>query len=872
MTCAVSLAAGCSGRHLITNKTYLNIVDSAFKERRFLYSAREDQLTKVLGEKLDNSQSDAIRFLYAFMPLSDLADYSGDFFLENSNIALDTRNNTSWGSSIPEEIFLHYVLPCRINNENLDSFRIKYHFELSERIKGLEMGAAALEINHWCHEKVTYQPSDIRTSGPLSTILSARGRCGEESTLTVSALRAAGIPARQVYTPRWAHTDDNHAWVEAWINGEWHYMGACEPEPVLDRGWFTEPVRRAMLVHTRSFGAPYGNENYINKYKCFTEVNVLSTYAVTKRIYVKVHDKEGMPVRDAKVEFQLYNYAEFYPIATVPSDENGICSFETGFGDLLVWARKGNDFNFSKISVSETDTLTLILEAGAFADRSINLDLSVPPVMTPYPGPSEDLIRKNAERVNTENQIRQSYIGSWINPADAAVFAMKINADSSRTAEIIKKGMGNYRNIMMFLEQTPLADRELALTLLGVLAEKDLRDTKVQVLNDHFGNLVNPLNLDKKGELFVNYVLNPRVSNEMLIAYREYLKNSLPADLSLKAINNPELIVDYVNRSIKIADNENYYKTPLTPRGTDELKVTDSKSRSVYFVSVCRSLGIPARLEPGSNTPQYYFNHDWNDVYFSDEKKPETAKGFLKVFSSETDPVPEYYIHFTLARFEDGRYNTLEYDDNKKVTEFKDELRLTPGHYMLVTGNRLNDSRILANISFFDLAPEQHLSLEIKPRKETQRPEISGSLDMPLIDHINLGPASRKSFKTEKGMVLAWIEPEKEPTKHLLNDLPLLKTELDSWGGCFLFLLTGSGKDEAVFNLPDYKGLPACSVSGFDTNMEILKGTGLTESGTGISYPFVILIDKKGNILYKSSGYRIGIGQEILKNIRFLQN
>ena len=31
-------------------------------------------------------------------------------------------------------------------------------------------------------------------------------------------------------------------------------MGACEPEPVLDRGWFTAAASRAMLVHSRIFG------------------------------------------------------------------------------------------------------------------------------------------------------------------------------------------------------------------------------------------------------------------------------------------------------------------------------------------------------------------------------------------------------------------------------------------------------------------------------------------------------------------------------------------------------------------------------------------------------------------------------------------
>ena len=98
-------------------------------------------------------------------------------------------DESPWGKDIPEDIFLHYVLPCRVNNENLDSFRIVYYDEIMSRVKDKDMIDAALEINHWCHEKVTYQPADIRTSAPMSTILSARGRCGEESTFTVAALQ-----------------------------------------------------------------------------------------------------------------------------------------------------------------------------------------------------------------------------------------------------------------------------------------------------------------------------------------------------------------------------------------------------------------------------------------------------------------------------------------------------------------------------------------------------------------------------------------------------------------------------------------------------------------------------------------------------------
>ena len=94
-----------------------------------------------------------------------------------------------------------FVLPLRVNNESLDSSRVVFQRELMPRIEGLSMEEAILEVNHWCHEKVTYQPSDARTSSPLNLVKNALGRCGEQSTFCVAALRSVGIPARQVLPP-----------------------------------------------------------------------------------------------------------------------------------------------------------------------------------------------------------------------------------------------------------------------------------------------------------------------------------------------------------------------------------------------------------------------------------------------------------------------------------------------------------------------------------------------------------------------------------------------------------------------------------------------------------------------------------------------
>lgn len=214
----------------------------------------------VFRQQLTQEERDALTFFYAYMSVGDITDYSGDFYLENVRSSLSTRKETTWGKTIPDDIFSHFVLPVRINNENLDRARMIFHDELMPRLKGLSMHDAVLEVNHWCHEKVNYQPADARTSAPLATVKTAYGRCGEESTFLVAALRSVGIPARQVYTPRWAHTDDNHAWVEAWVDGEWHFLGACEPEPVLDLGWFNAPASRGMLMHTKVFSYYQGQK------------------------------------------------------------------------------------------------------------------------------------------------------------------------------------------------------------------------------------------------------------------------------------------------------------------------------------------------------------------------------------------------------------------------------------------------------------------------------------------------------------------------------------------------------------------------------------------------------------------------------------
>ena len=215
--------------------------------------------------------------------------------------------------------------------------------------------------------------------------------------------------------------------------------------------------------------------------------------------------------------------------------------------------------------------------------------------------------------------------------------------------------------------------------------------------------------------------------------------------------------------------------------------------------------------------------------------------------------MPEYYIHFTLARFENGRYNTLEYDYNKKITDFKDELALSPGSYMLVTGNRLTGSRILSSLSFFDLSDGEHKTVEVKIRKDITGNKILGKIDLKSIISLFDTPGVTREKILEKGVVILWIEPDKEPTKHIFNDLPHLKSELDEWGGYFLFLTDPALKWEGFKN-EELKSLPANLFCGYDN--KLLYSDFKSFDPSGIRLPFVVVADREGIlcILHQATG------------------
>lgn len=818
-----------------------------------------------------NETDSLIEFLYKGMPLPDKAMYDRDFYRQNVELSLKARNEMPWGKTVPEREFRHFVLPVRVNNENLDMSRQVFYDELKDRVKNLSMEDAILEINHWCHEKATYQPSDARTSSPLSTVSQAIGRCGEESTFTVAALRAMGIPARQVYTPRWAHTDDNHAWVEAWANGKWYFLGACEPEPILNLAWFNSPASRGMLMHTNVFGVYDGPEEAVAHSPYYTVINVTENYAPVAPVTVQVLNSDRTPAKDVVVKFCLYNYAEYYPLAQKQTDDNGNASLNTGKGDLVIWASDGKQFGLAK--GNSTSPVTIVLDKDASYSGSMQFDLIPPPASASLPKPTEAQALENDKRKSYEDSIRHAYMATFANEATARELAGNLSLDPEKTVKGLTEARGNHKTITDFLTSVPANQREKALSLLLAISEKDRRDVAPEVLYDH---IATP-ETRKYEKLYVDYILNPRIENENLTPYKEYFRSMIPESERAAYSSNPDKWVELIKSRIKIQPNDNPKQLRMSPRSVWESGTADPLSAAICFVAGARSCGIPARIDAVTGKPQYALEtSEWVDVKLDNAALPSVSPtGNIKASEILLSTVkePKYYNHFSISKIDGGFPRQLEYDEGTTLEDFlNNHSTLEEGQYMLVTGQRLANGGVLAQTEFFTVKHGETTEIPFVFRHDDNAVQVIGSLNSENIYH-DLETKADKSILSTTGRgyyVIGLIQPNHEPTSHALNDISALKSDFEKWGKKIVLLF----KDEneaSRFNKSTFKNLPENVIFGIDKDGVVASELAASLNLTEVEKPLFVIADTFNRVVYMNSGYTIGLGEALMSVINRLE-
>ena len=141
-TVLLFLLTACGESHFMTDASYRERVEQDFQDKKALIA--QDDLFAIVNTELTSYEREALEFLYAYMPLADITDYSGEFHLMNVRASQRAAAEMPWGDQIPDELFRHFVLPVRVNNENLDDSRRVFYGELKDRVKHLSMKDAIL--------------------------------------------------------------------------------------------------------------------------------------------------------------------------------------------------------------------------------------------------------------------------------------------------------------------------------------------------------------------------------------------------------------------------------------------------------------------------------------------------------------------------------------------------------------------------------------------------------------------------------------------------------------------------------------------------------------------------------------------------------
>lgn len=765
-------------------------------------------------------------FLYEYMPLPDRLAHDEDWWRENVRKTLEVRNRMAW--DVPEREFRHFVLPLRVNNEFLDDFRLVYADSLCARVEGMTMEEAAIEINHWCHEYVTYRPSDARTSSPLATMRAGLGRCGEESVFAVAAMRAAGIPARQVYTPRWAHTDDNHAWIEVFVDGNWHFMGACEPEPVLDLAWFNAPVSRAMLLHTRVFGDYHGDEDVISRNQCYTEINVIKNYVPSRRNVVTVLDTEGRPVVGANVKFQIYNYAEFYTVASYISDSKGQASLDTGLGDLVILATSGDSFGMTLAGANSPSSVSdgNVLETKLVLDRkfgdSFVLDFDIdPPVEQALPSTAtEEQTAANAVRLAREDEIR--------------------NARPHGNAAVLDA----FRSI--HADAAPLAE-----AIINSLSVKDLNDVTMDVLEDAYAHC---------GERFDPNIDAPRVEYEALLPYMMEIGQGL-------SLSGPREVWEWVCDNVVIDNESNPQRLRIPPLLVWRSLRADDYSRDIFFVALCRALGFPARLDEVTGKIQYLENEVWNDV----KTAVNAPQGTLALtYEAEGIKSPAYYTHFSLTSLANGSLLSFnEYEPLDFNYLFSKPYSMDEGPYLLTTGRRLANGGVLARAQVFNIEEAAQTELNMLVRKSDDELSVLGSFDAEKLFLPAAAEAEQSILSaTGRGWFMLGVlgTSGDEPSNHAIQQFGAAAEDINDWG-CPLVLMRCEAAADSDLEIQGLENV----IYGVDKDDKVAQMLREGVGAEGLRLPVIIVGDSFGRIVYFTQGYNTSLAEDLRSVFHRLQ-
>lgn len=853
------------------SKGYAEEIHTHFMETAVRLGDAGEQLIRQISQE-EESVRPALEFLFASMPDSDIFDYPYELYrsyaLHGEKLWKEQEAGQRGWRKVPEKLFANYVLHHRANNEDLADDRPFFYGKLHDVIENRTMEEAVLAVNYWLAQTASYQTTDDRTASGKTVYQSALGRCGEESVYAVTVYRSLGIPARQVYVPLWSHCDDNHAWVEVWCDGEWKFLGACEPEEILNRGWFTAATSRAMQVQSRWLGCDEPEDAVVGKKGMSLIINHLDRYALTKKLQLSVRREDHTPVAHALVILSVINYGAFGEIARVYTDENGNAAAELGYGSVRAECWTDGTYGEAYADVRQQDELNITVKTEPFTvDCWEDLELFAP---SAYPvnasQPTKEQKAAQEEKLRACSHMREERIEHFYR-MDEAEKAVRFCPDPSAAREMLRMARGNFdavRDFFLWREDDASCWR-YKMGMLKQLREKDFWDLDPEIMKAHMESVCKyDGNPDIPGNVFDSCILNPRIGREKLTNYVKFICEYFSEKEQQHFRKEPKQIYRWIQENVESRPDHEYSNLVTSPCGVLRSCVGSEWSKQTLCVAICRALGIPARLNPIDSKPEYYCKGVFVTMESSAAKAEhaDTRTASLEVKGDGTHEW-KYARSYSISRFQNGTFIPLNLEEDEEPHR---KLPVEPGVYRVLTVNRLPNGNIRSGKYDMKLGDGDEKELVLF-QKEAR---ISDMLSENELPGFTLTAKDKSCINSEsltadgRCKLLLWLEEGKEPTEHVLNEMLENSRQFESWQKDICFVVKSPESEKNPLLLKVREKLPDTQMyyDDFGAQVSALARSMFLEPE---SFPLVLVAEPGGKGIYGTAGYHVGTGEMLLR-------
>lgn len=843
--------------------TFIYAIELTITERIGKYSGENaDELTQLL----EIQEGDTLRYLNFLLKNcsnNDLAVLTEDYLMTNIEFAIKAKEFKYVNYS--EDIFRHFVLPHRVSQEPLEDWREIFYTELKplvEEVKNIE--EAAILVNLWALEQMTFKQTSGRDQAPLTTIKRGIGRCEEMMIIYIAAARSVGIPTRTASVPFWNFTNNNHAWVEIWTPDGWKYTGGAEPANSLNKAWFTKTSQRATLITSRAFGN-YESNNTIKQKNNVTMISSIEYYTDFEYVQIEVKGEDDKLVTDATVVLYAATYGGLFPITELKTDETGLVKIPLGKGTVFVTAFKDDKLGYSILNTMDNNSLELKLLENNVIDEQFDflfplpVDNSDKVEQKEVLGDNYKLMRENVALKRKDRLNNQKNSIGLVEYYDIAKKTEKQDSTFFKNRkEFLEKCddiAGNLKQFSYLLGKTN--DSKENKTIVNMIEKWDIKElceipdsTAIQTVVNIFIQARNNFP-DIPDSIFVDNVIGFtwRSATPPQNGWQKDFYPKIEKLICKNPAKTVKKVIKWVDKNIEVDEDFvwTYFSGSLNPNDILNMRTIPEFYRTKLINSTLKLLGVPIQWK---GRLEYFDGKDFVAVEEKEKKEEQDQKKYItiSIFVDGEKVKADSYENFLIAKLsEEGTISNIYFDGKNDSLDFKADYRYKDDDNVYIESfvrNGNGDANIIIkSIEGLDsvridlITPKEYLDNSDKWCEETKQNVIK---------------------LVEKGDSLAFRllfvrgEISTEPEERMLEQLTA-KTEEFKKSNTELILYS---EIRAVDDLDNLK-----------EKFKIMKGDKIISEDIE-NYPVIFLLNKENEITFSSIGYNMGIADLLLKKVK----